>query len=73
MVFLDVMMEDVNGYEVCKWIKKVKSSINVVMLTSKSSPFDRVRAKLSGCNNFISKPPKDKHLKKVILAHKKFK
>ena len=73
MVFLDVMMEDVNGYEVCKWIKKVKSSINVVMLTSKSSPFDRVRAKLSGCNNFISKPPKDKQLKKVILAHKKFK
>ena len=73
MVFLDVMMEDVNGYEVCKWIKKVKNSINVVMLTSKSSPIDRVRAKLSGCNNFISKPPKDKHLKKVILAHEKFK
>ena len=73
MVFLDVMMEDVNGYQVCKWIKKVKNSINVVMLTSKSSPVDRVRAKLSGCNNFISKPPKDKHLKKVILAHKKFK
>ena len=73
MVFLDVMMEDVNGYQVCKWIKKVKNSINVVMLTSKSSPVDRVRAKLSGCNNFISKPPQDKHLKKVILAHKKFK
>ena len=73
MVFLDVMMEDVNGYQVCKWIKKVKNSINVVMLTSKSSTIDRVRAKLCGCNNFISKPPKDKHLKKVILAHEKFK
>ncbi len=72
MVLLDIMMEDASGYQVCKWIKKVKRSINVVMLTSKSSPVDRVRANLSGCDSFISKPPKDSHLKKVILRHHKF-
>jgi len=71
IVFLDIMMEDIDGYQICKWIKKVKRSINVVMLTSKSSPFDRVRANLSGCDDYVSKPPEDDQLKKVILKHKK--
>lgn len=72
MVFLDIIMEDIDGYRICKWIKKVKRSINVVMLTSKSSPIDRVRANLSGCDNYLSKPPKDSHLKNVILKNKRF-
>lgn len=71
MVFLDIMMEDINGYQVCKWIKKAKSSIAVVMLTGKGSPFDRVRANLSGSDDYLSKPPKDSDLKKVILKRVK--
>lgn len=72
MVFLDVMMEDINGYKVCKWIKQVKKSIEVVMLTSKSSPIDRIRANLSGSDNYISKPPSDDDLKKVLQVNSKF-
>ena len=71
MVFLDIMMEDIDGYKICKWIKKVKRSINVVLLTSKSSTIDRMRGNLSGCDNYLAKPPKDVHLKKVIMAHEK--
>jgi twitching motility two-component system response regulator PilG len=71
IVFLDIMMEDIDGYQICKWIKKVKRSINVVLLTSKSSPIDRMRGNLSGCDNYLSKPPKDSHLKKVIMNHRK--
>ena len=72
IVFLDIMMDDIDGYQICKWIKKVKRSINVVLLTSKSSPIDKMRGNLSGCDNYLSKPPKDSHLKKVILKHRKF-
>ena len=63
-IFLDVVMPGVDGYEVCKKIKRNKSTKNipVVMLTSKSSPFDKVKGKLAGCDNYLTKP----------VAHDKF-
>ncbi len=58
IIFLDVIMPGVDGYEVCKSIKrdKHKKNIPVVMLTGKSSPFDRVKGKLSGCDTYLTKP-----------------
>ncbi|HSS63164.1 MAG TPA: response regulator [Gammaproteobacteria bacterium] len=58
IVFLDVIMPGVDGYEVCKSIKrdKQKKNIPVVMLTGKSSPFDKVKGKLSGCDTYLTKP-----------------
>ena len=73
MVFLDVVMPGKDGYQVCKWIKAEHSAF-VVMLTSKKSPFDKVRGNMSGCNAYITKPPKDEHIQKVLkkaLAVKK--
>jgi two-component system cell cycle response regulator len=57
-IFLDIMMPGIDGYEVCK---KIKSDSNtkqsaVVMLTSKSSIIDKLRANWSGCDAFLSKP-----------------
>ena len=65
MVFLDVVMPGVDGYQVCKWIKSERPSY-VVMLTSKKSPFDKVRGAMSGCDDYITKPPEDARLKKVL-------
>lgn len=58
IVFLDVVMPGVDGYEVCRTIKrdKAKKDIPVVMLTGKSSPFDKVKGKLSGCDTYLTKP-----------------
>jgi twitching motility two-component system response regulator PilG len=61
MVFLDVMMEGVDGYKVCKAIKS-KYDAYVVMLTGKKSPFDKVRGTMSGCDAYVTKPPTDKRL-----------
>ena len=61
MVFLDVMMEGVDGYKVCKAIKSRFDSY-VVMLTGKKSPFDKVRGTMSGCDAYITKPPTDERL-----------
>ncbi len=65
LVFLDVVMPGIDGYKTCKSIK-AKHDSYVVMLTSKKSPFDKVRGTMSGCDAYITKPPKDIRLKKAL-------
>ncbi|VAW92027.1 hypothetical protein MNBD_GAMMA22-2310 [hydrothermal vent metagenome] len=70
IVFLDVMMPGVDGYKVCKWIK-ANSVAEVIMLTSKSSRFDKVRGALSGCDLYLTKPPQDSKLKDILEKRNK--
>lgn len=58
LVFLDVVMPGSDGYEVCRGIKKdiYTRGIPVLMLTSRSSPFDRARGALAGCDSYLVKP-----------------
>ena len=66
IIFLDVVMPGVDGYKVCKWIKGNYPS-HVIMLTSKKSPFDKVRGAMSGCNDYLTKPPLEERLNNVLL------
>ncbi|OUS27053.1 hypothetical protein A9Q99_17780 [Gammaproteobacteria bacterium 45_16_T64] len=65
IIFLDVVLPGIDGYQVCKSIKEVSDTF-VVMLTSNKSPFDRVRGGMSGCDAYLTKPPKDEQLRKVF-------
>lgn len=58
LVLLDVVLPGADGYDICKHIKRLPETkrIPVVMLTSKSSPFDRIRGSLSGCTSYLTKP-----------------
>ncbi|MFW2371816.1 MAG: response regulator [Gammaproteobacteria bacterium] len=58
IIFLDVVMPGIDGYKVCKFLKKDIRSKNtpVIMLTGKSSPFDKVKGSLSGCDTYLTKP-----------------
>jgi two-component system cell cycle response regulator len=58
IIFLDIVLPGADGYEICKIIKRDQENkrIPVVMLTSKSSPFDRFRGSLAGCSNYLTKP-----------------
>lgn len=58
LIFLDVVMPGDDGYAVCKAIRKLPSSrySQVMMLTSRSSPFDRARGALAGCDMYLIKP-----------------
>lgn len=58
LIFLDVVLPGVDGYKLCKTIKRTKTHKRtpVIMLTGKSSPFDRVRGKFAGCNTYLTKP-----------------
>jgi twitching motility two-component system response regulator PilG len=65
LIFLDVMMEGMDGYKACKAIKAENGSY-IVMLTSKKSPFDKVRGTMSGCDAYITKPPADERLEEEL-------
>jgi len=69
-IFLDVVMPGLDGYEVCKLIKRNKSTKNipVVMLTSRSSPFDKVKGKLAGCDSYLTKPVEHDKFEKVVAG-----
>jgi len=58
IVFLDVILPGVDGYDLCKTIKQdpAKSDTPVIMLTSNSAPADRAKGKLAGCDTYLIKP-----------------
>jgi twitching motility two-component system response regulator PilG len=68
-VFLDVVLPGIDGYQVCKLIKSNKQAIKrtaVVMLTSRSSSFDKLRGSLAGCDEYLTKPVDENHLLEVV-------
>lgn len=68
-VFMDVLMPGMDGYQACKKIKSKKfngKTLPVIMLTGKSSPFDRIRGKMAGCNAYLTKPVAVDRLKKEL-------
>lgn len=58
IIFLDVMLPEMDGYKACKLIKADPdtSATPVVMLTSKKSPFNRMHGALVGCDKYLTKP-----------------
>lgn len=58
LIFLDVVMPGRSGYELCREIRGLPSGRHtpVVMLTSRTSPFDRARGALAGCDTYLTKP-----------------
>ncbi|HEU0187141.1 MAG TPA: response regulator [Gallionellaceae bacterium] len=72
IIFLDVVLPGADGYQVCKSIKKNPATklTPVVMLTSKSSPFDRVRGSLAGCDTYLTKPVDYEKFKQVLEEYK---
>jgi twitching motility two-component system response regulator PilG len=71
-VLMDVLMPGLDGYEGCRQIKTMlrgSHAVPVVMLTSKSSPFDRIRGKMAGCDAYLTKPIDPQHLGDVLAVH----
>ncbi|HUQ10897.1 MAG TPA: response regulator [Steroidobacteraceae bacterium] len=71
MIFLDVMLPGMDGYDVCKMIKKNKdnSLMKVVMLTSKDKTFDKIRGTMAGCDGYLTKPVDEMKLRAIIERH----
>ncbi len=58
IIFLDVIMEEEDGYGVCRKIRhgSLNKTTPIVMLTSRASAIDRLKGTLSGCSSYLTKP-----------------
>ncbi len=68
MIFCDILMPRLDGYQTCAIIKKNSnfSSIPVVMLSSKDGVFDKARGRMVGSQDYLTKPfTKDQLLQAV--------
>lgn len=71
IIFVDVMMPRLDGYQTCSLIKNNPQfrNIPVVMLTSKDTLFDRARGKLVGSDQYLIKPFNKKSLIESVIMH----
>jgi len=58
LVFLDVMMPRINGFDVCQVVKKDlgMDDVYIVLLTAKGQEYDRQHGEKVGANQYITKP-----------------
>ena len=68
IIFLDVILPDADGYELCKRIKTDgdRKSTPVIMLTSNSAPADHVKGLLAGCDTYLVKPVNGEVFREVV-------
>lgn len=71
LIFLDIVLPEMNGYQACKILKSKKWAKNtpVVMLTGKTSSFSKIQGFMSGCDKYLTKPVKADLLHNVLLKH----
>ena len=67
LILLDVMMPDIDGFEVLETIREV-SSVPVIMLTAKGEENDRVRGLELGADDYITKPFSPRELVSRVKA-----
>jgi chemotaxis family two-component system response regulator PixG len=68
LIFLDLVMPNTNGYEICSQLRKLSYFKNtpIVILTGNDGIIDRVRAKIVGSTDFIGKPASPEKVLAII-------
>jgi len=71
LVFCDIMMPRLDGYQTCALIKKSGKhrATPVIMLSSKDSLFDRARGRMVGSDEYLTKPFTKESLLKAVELH----
>lgn len=71
VVFIDIMMPRLDGYQACALIKKNPrfKATPVIMLSSKDGIFDRARGRMVGSDLYLTKPFTKDTLLSVVSAH----
>jgi chemotaxis family two-component system response regulator PixG len=68
LIFLDLVMPNTNGYEICSQLRKLSffKQTPIVILTGNDGIVDRVRAKIVGATDFLGKPAKPEQVLSTI-------
>jgi len=72
VIFVDIMMPRLDGYQTCALIKKNPRlrDIPVIMLSSKDGLFDRARGRLVGSDEYLTKPFTKDTLLEAVRRHR---
>lgn len=64
LVFLDVMMPHINGYDVCRQVKSdpTLGDVYVILITAKGQEVDRIKGTVAGADEYITKPFDPDHI-----------
>ncbi len=66
LVFMDIKMPVMNGYEATIEIKKIKKDLKIYALTAYSNEKDKEKALKAGCDDFLSKPVNKEKIYSVV-------
>ena len=55
-VLLDLMLPDINGYQVCEDLRRVDAFLPIIMLTARSQEADKIRGLDAGADDYVTKP-----------------
>ena len=56
VAFLDIMLPDIDGFEVCRRIRAAGTKIGVIMLTARTQEMDKVTGLMTGADDYVTKP-----------------
>ena len=56
LVILDLMLPDTDGLALCRWIRRRRSALPVIMLTARSQEADRIVGLELGADDYVTKP-----------------
>ncbi len=56
LVILDLMLPDVNGYQVCMEIRGFNAVVPIIMLTARGQESDKIRGLEAGADDYVTKP-----------------
>ncbi|MBQ4321995.1 MAG: response regulator transcription factor [Oscillospiraceae bacterium] len=56
VALLDIMLPDMDGFEVCRRIRATDAKIGIIMLTARTQEMDKVTGLMTGADDYVTKP-----------------
>lgn len=56
VAILDIMLPDMDGFEVCRRIRAADPHIGIIMLTARTQEMDKVTGLMTGADDYVTKP-----------------
>ena len=74
LVFLDIVMPGIDGYEVCRQMRsrKAMKKTPIIMLSGKTSPLDEVQGVIAGASTYLTKPVKHEQFQQTLTRVSKW-
>ena len=56
VAILDIMLPDIDGFEVCRRIRALNKQMGIIMLTARTQEMDKVTGLMTGADDYVTKP-----------------